>query len=141
MKELSEEDKKAFEWLKKRFGKFYDLCCTPLKRETKTKIILADTENNKLLMNEFRNSYLPQRADFEGWKYNPENFIVEYVDEGLLPQRMTVLANPHKENVGFEEFQPESGIFIRLREKEADKIVDNLRDILLTSDDTLDYSI
>lgn len=129
---MEEQDKKAFLGLKERFDRFFYNYCTTLRVGVSVKIFTEDTADNRLLIGEFRR-YLGQRAKYEGWKYNPENFQIVYVaDAKKLAKDKIALYNPHKENLGFRELG--EGFVRKICQKRANKIRDNLLSLLESSD-------
>lgn len=124
MAEQTQEQRDAFEWLKEKFNIIFYRYCTQLRMGVPTKMFVADTPDNKLLLKEY-GRYLEQRAEFEGWEYKSENFQVIYSNEIPVEGRV-VLYNPEDENLGFREVDSKTGLLQRLTQKEADK----LRDIM-----------
>lgn len=124
MAEQIQEQGDAFEWLKEQFNMIFYRYCTQLRMGVPTKMFVADTSDNRLLLKEY-GRYLEQRAEFEGWEYKSENFQVIYSNEIPVEGRV-VLYNPEDENLGFREVDSKTGLLQRLTQKEADK----LRDIM-----------
>ncbi len=124
MAELTQEQRDSLGWLKEQFNMMFYRYCTQLRVGIPTKIFVGDTQDNRLLMQEFEN-YLEQRAEFEGWGYKPGNFQVIYSNEIPVEER-TVLYDPEDKNLGFREVDSKTGLLQRLTQKDADK----LRDIM-----------
>lgn len=131
-KELNPEEKqKAVEWLSGQFDKIFNKYCTNLRAGIPITMFTEDTEDNRLLMEEFRNNYLSQRAALEGWEYKPENFKIVYTNETeKLTYNPTIFFNPKEQNLGFEEVGGKSGLFVKLKQKISDRIRNNLQAIL-----------
>lgn len=90
---------------------------------------MEDNETNKFLMEEFRKNYLPQRAQFEGWNYNPSNFDVTYFPKPNFPVSETFIANPLKDDsVGFSNVG--NDIFIRVPQSRLKKIIGGLTNFI-----------
>lgn len=118
--------------LKSTFDKFFERYCTTLQREVPTRIFMEDNERNKILMREFRN-YLEQRAQAEGWNYNPENFDVTYYPPQPFPTSEFFMANPLSNNpIVFKSFMKD--VFIRLDETETKELRDGLLRLVLEQD-------
>ncbi len=66
--------------LRQAMDRFYSKYCTHMryKPDAKTKIALSDTEMNRLLIAEFVDNYLSQRAASEGWTYKRDNIKVYF---------------------------------------------------------------
>ena len=119
------------EWLMEQFDRVFDRYCTQLRFGTPTKMFTEDTPDNRLLMEEFRDNYLPQRANFEGWKYKPESFQIVYVSEAdKFTHNPTIFYDPREKNLGFEEVDSRSGYLKRLQQQEANRRRNNLQAIL-----------
>ena len=126
--DLTPQQTKAYIWLKKQFDKTFSTYCTQLRAGVPTKIFIADTSDNRLIMGEFRDNYLPQRAAFEGWEYKPENLQIIYTDNtDKLPDKPIILLDPKDRNLGFEEVDKRSDMVRRLKQKDSDRIRDNLQ--------------
>lgn len=115
-------DKPAPKNLKAAFDKTFDRYCTQLRIGIPTRMFVADTLDNHLLVEEFKR-YLNQRAEVEGWAYDTNKFQVVYTNAADLPSRRTIHLNPRDKNVAFQEVDPERGIFTRVGQEEADGIV------------------
>ncbi|GEM_PF-3190160 len=131
METQNPQEGEATEWLWGQFDRIFDRYCTQLRLGIPTKILTEDTPDNRLLLEEFRNNYLRQRAEFEGWEYVPKSFQIVYVSEtDKLTHNTTLFYNPHKQNLGFEEVDRQRGFLRRLQQRDANQIIANLQTIL-----------